>query len=560
MTQAFLAEAVGLTSITKSLLCALALLAWALWATVVDKDAEFYRLPRRMWNGIQLGSAGLAFLAVFLIPFFIAGYIFGLAAMIGAGSAYAIVRNKAVADKDKWKLNAEFFLNIINTKRQQRAEKAANLRFKSAAGAPPDLKPVPLHTEERYAAHLQIEEVLEAALARHAQGFTLKGNDSGFGVTLSIDGMDYRQAQLPAPEAMAAIDYLKMHCAMETAERRKPMTGQCKIESGAHGNHDLLVTTMGSTKGIQCSVVFDPVKQITIPFKELGLTEQQQAMLDPIMKSERGVVLVATPPQQGRTTTLYAFTQAHDPYTLDIHIIEAEVQKELDSVTSHKVEPAEQSRKLHSLLIRDPHVVTMSNISDSAAAKKVSEGGSTNKRIYAGIKAENAMAAIQLWMKAVGDNEQVAKSLVAVVSQRLIRKLCPYCRVKYKPNPEQLKKLNLPAQKIKELYKMGGKIVVKNDETEPCPACHGVGYQGRTAAFEVLVTDDDESRKLIAAGDLGGLRSHLRRKKTFWMEETALQKCVAGITSIAEAMRAMGQEKEPAQAKPGAAAQPKAAT
>jgi type II secretory ATPase GspE/PulE/Tfp pilus assembly ATPase PilB-like protein len=150
-----------------------------------------------------------------------------------------------------------------------------------------------------------------------------------------------------------------------------------------------------------------------------------------------------------------------------------------------------------------------------------------------------------MYAKAVGDLDKVAKSLSAATAQRLVRTLCPECKQAYKPDAAALKKMNLPANRVNELYKASGKVMVDNDE-EPCPKCHGIGYIGRTAVFEVLVIDD-EARELIRKSDLNGLRSHLRRQKMLYLQETALAKVVAGQTSIREAMRVLDQDKKQAQ-------------
>ncbi len=545
-------------SLIKTLLAALTLWVWAAWAVLVNKDAGYFNQKQRMWNAAQLAAAAIGFLALFFIPIFIVGWVLALALMGGAGTAYAMVRNKAVAEKDRWRLDKEFLLKTFMNRRQERAEKHATLKFKSAAGAPADLKPVPLPSEERYEVHLRAEEVLDAALARRAQAVNIVGGDSGFAVTLSVDGVDHKHSQLSANEGLRVVDYLKAHCGMDLADRRKQLTGTCKVDSAANGSHEMKVQTAGSPRGVERIVRFDPLKQVNMQFNELGLLEQQAAALQPVIDTHKGLILVACPPHQGRTTTLYALAQCHDPYTMDIHTLEQTPERPIESVTQHTVEAADVPKKLRSLLLRDPHVVAVMNVADPQAAKMIAEAaGDMNKRFYAGLKADDTFSALKLWIKAVGDPELAAKGLSGVISQRLVRKLCTVCRQKYKPDVTALKKLNLPADKIKELYKAGGKVVIKN-EPETCPACFGIGYMGRFAAFEVLVLDE-EARKLIAAGDLNQLRAHVRRQRTLWLEEAALAKVVNGTTSIAECMRAMTGEGAAGEApKPEAAAKPAA--
>jgi type II secretory ATPase GspE/PulE/Tfp pilus assembly ATPase PilB-like protein len=119
-----------------------------------------------------------------------------------------------------------------------------------------------------------------------------------------------------------------------------------------------------------------------------------------------------------------------------------------------------------------------------------------------------------------------------------MRRLCETCKVPYQPTEAALKKLNLPANKVKQLYKAGGKIIVKGNNMEECPDCQGSGYDGQTGVFEVLQFGDEE-REIIQAGDLQRLRAELRKKKTMFIPDAALAKVIEGTTSIEEVNRVM---------------------
>ena len=130
-------------------------------------------------------------------------------------------------------------------------------------------------------------------------------------------------------------------------------------------------------------------------------------------------------------------------------------------------------------------------------------------------------------------------ALHAIISQRLVRTLCPTCRVAYKPDPEALRKMNLPSDKVSQLYKQTGQVIVR-DKPQTCTDCHGIGYRGRVGVFEVMMMDD-MARGLIRAGKLDQLRAHLRKNKMLWLQEAALHRAVEGITSISEITRALAK-------------------
>jgi predicted DNA repair protein MutK len=118
-----------LMSIYKPILMTIVVLGWAKWATILDKDAEYYYLPRRMLNLVQLG-AGLVGIALWLlIPYFWVGLLLAVMVMVGAGAVYWQVRNRNVPESQRWTLNADFLNSVILKRRQAAAAKQAVLRF-----------------------------------------------------------------------------------------------------------------------------------------------------------------------------------------------------------------------------------------------------------------------------------------------------------------------------------------------------------------------------------------------------------------------------------------------
>ena len=171
--------------------------------------------------------------------------------------------------------------------------------------------------------------------------------------------------------------------------------------------------------------------------------------------------------------------------------------------------------------------------------------------MYVSLPAINGMEAIQKWIQIVGDADAAVKGLRGVVSQRVIRKLCTNCRVAYQPTPDMVKRLGLPADRIKQLFKKGGQVMVKN-RPETCPVCSGGGYVGLDAAFEILPIGDAE-RTLLRAKDMAGFKQEIRKKNLPMIAQSALKKALDGITSVEEVQRATSDGQPPAAAAPAAA-------
>jgi type II secretory ATPase GspE/PulE/Tfp pilus assembly ATPase PilB-like protein len=236
---------------------------------------------------------------------------------------------------------------------------------------------------------------------------------------------------------------------------------------------------------------------------------------------------------------MYTIVKMHDAYTKNVQTIETEIQDSLEGVRQTKwdaqAEGAELSTTVRSVIRRDPSVLAVAEVPDTATAKEIVRAEIDRTRTYACLKADGAMAAIQAWVKLVGETEAAVKPLKGVVAQKTLRKLCTNCRVAYQPSADMAKKLGLPADKVKQLFKKGGQVLIKN-KPEVCPVCSGVGYIGQEGAFEVYSIGEAE-RGMIRSGDFAALRSEWRKKGLPSIQQAALRKALDGITSVEEVMR-----------------------
>jgi type II secretory ATPase GspE/PulE/Tfp pilus assembly ATPase PilB-like protein len=336
------------------------------------------------------------------------------------------------------------------------------------------------------------------------------------------------------------VDYLKEIAGLDVEDRRRRQTAEFRMLRPS-GTTKIAATTAGSSTGLVLRLEFNRADQLSRPFDDLGLLPPQLESLQPLTEvhERHGLVLIAAPPGQGLSTSMYSFLARHDPYTANIKALEREVLLHIDGVDHIQWDPTnpdvDYATNLQSILRRDPDVVSVSFIRDKETARVVAEPGSQGPLIYIPQRCGTVTEQIREWVKQVGDIKQATRALRAVVNQRLLRKLCPNCRQAYQPTAEQLKKLNLPAGKVSQLYRAGGKVQLKG-KIEQCPICGGSGYLGQTGIFEVLIVDD-EARRLLAKGDLKAVLAHARRNKMIYMQEAALAKVASGDTTIEEVVR-----------------------
>ncbi|WP_432799153.1 GspE/PulE family protein [Poriferisphaera sp. WC338] len=531
-------EAVVLMSWFKPLMFLVVLGGWAWVVGHLDKDAAYYYLPR-IWTNLFLMVTGLLGLALMLlIPFFFLGFLLGLCPIVGGIGGYAYYRNTKVPEGERWTLNAEMWKEKMAKKAHAKAQYKATLQLVQKDEG---LMEVPSGDTPQALAHETLENVLDFAVPRRATQIDIIADAKKAAMVARIDGVKYPQPALEPKAALALIDYVKSSSGLDVEDRRKKQIGALKFQMEEHGKHEMSLVTMGSTRGVSLTMILDD-SRAHLPFEKLGLLDAQLEHLKKLTQEEGKVVLVSSPPKMGSTTTLYSLTQVHDPYIQSVVTLEDQEVFEMEGV-SHNALPEDMTaedfnHKLRGVIRTDPNVIMINRLPDASTLAEITDA-SKDIRFYIGMQANDTFESLKLWIKQVGNKRKAAEMIGGIVTQRLMRRLCETCRTGYQPDPAVLKKMNLPADRVGELYHASGQVVIK-DKPQTCPLCHGIGYRGRIAVFEVMPIDM-QARQLIAAGDLDKLKSYLRKQKMLWLQEAALANVVSGNTDIKEVTRALSE-------------------
>ncbi|MDY7108937.1 MAG: ATPase, T2SS/T4P/T4SS family [Planctomycetota bacterium] len=522
----------------KPFLLFLPFLFWAwLVSSKLDKDARQFHLNREMWNGIHLAGAAGALVAMLFVPIFWIGWPLGMVLLAAPILVYWRYRNGKVPEKERFYLTSATLAARMEARRQVKAARVAEIQFYDADDK---LREVPLKEDPLFPVHMLAEDIIGPAVDARASMVELAVGQNGCAVSQLVDGIRYKREPVAADLGLKLVDYLKEIAGLDVEDRRRRQTAEIRMLRPS-GITRIAMTTAGSSTGLVLRLEFDRADRLSRPFDDLGLLPSQIEVLQPLTEvhNRHGLVLIAAPPGQGLSTSMYSFLARHDPYTANIKVLEREVLLRIDGVDHVQWDPTnpdvDYATNLQSILRRDPDVVSVSLIRDKETARVVAEPGMQGPLIYIPQRCATIAEQIREWVKQVGDIKQATRALRAVVNQRLLRKLCANCRQSYQPTAEQLKKLNLPAGKVSQLYRAGGKVQLKG-KIEPCPICGGSGYLGQTGIFEVLNVDD-ETRRLLAKGDLKAVLAHARRNKMIYLQEAALAKVASGDTSIEEVVR-----------------------
>ena len=538
------AEPMMLMSIVKPVLMLVVLGGWAWLVGRLDKDAGFYYANQNQWGMGHLGIGVLGFAVILLVPIFWVGWVLGILILVGGAFGYVAYRNGKVPEEEKW--NPKDIVNKLSEKhereRGERAKAQAKVVFLDKGGA---VMEVPHGDDPRTPAFELFQDMLVFAVPRGADRIDMTVDAEKASFIVRIDGVRIAQ---PAPDkalCVQLIDYLKENAGMDLAERRKKQSGSLGVEVEGYDKHKIKLTTAGSTRALQLIIEFDIEDKHDIKLEELGMLPKQLGVVEQLIPELTGVVIFASPPGTGTTTTMYSIMQRHDPYTSSVMTYERQSPLTLEGV-SHNLFPEGASNEqiveeFASLLRSDPNVMMVEQLVTPDMAKMIARQAE-DTRFYIALPARDTLSALKLWIKIVGDKRLAAESLSLIVSQRLTRRLCVTCRAPYHPDAAAMKKLNMTKETATNLYKASGKVVVKGEESL-CQDCHGLGYRGRIGVFEVMPIDREAS-SLIASGEGERLKAHLRKQHMVYLQEAALSKVVEGVSDIKEVTRIMGEHQK----------------
>lgn len=532
-----------LVSWWKVLLFLAPLLLWAkLVSTVFDKHAERFHLGRQKWGAFHITMGLIALAAGLAMPIpawwgFLVGWVVMVVILVINVLLFVSITNKdeRVPEHLHLKLDTSALSAASAKRRAAKLAATVSLEIRDRSGT---VIPAPPKETPEYEVRAEAEQIFSKARDMRARRLiiTARPQDKPSSAEFIIDGVRHPGEQYTAQKAKAIIDFWKSAAGLDVKDVRRRIIGKCTVIRD-DVKSQIRMISIGHQGGLRLTMMFDPADSVRRKADDMGFTPQQRQALDEIVKAKAGLVLLAAPPQNGRTTTLYSVIQLHDAYTSNVQTLEIEPLAELEGIRQVEFKPtddAEFSTTIRSILRRDPDVVAVAELPDVDTAREISNADLGRTRVYISLNADSALAAVQIWVKAVGDPAKAAEHLNGVIAQKLIRKLCGNCRVAYQPPAELIKKLQLPGQ-VQQLFKKGGQVLIRN-KAEVCPVCKGIGYEDQIGAFEVYPIGPAE-RKMIAAQDWSGLRGEMRKRKLPSIQQAALMMAVEGKTSMEEISR-----------------------
>ena len=522
----------GYFSIAKILAMLVLLAPWLYLAPKISKDALHLRLAQPLWTGLVLGSGALGVLIWLVTPYYAVGLIVYVVLVSASMFSYLTFRNKHVPREQR--IGPASLTGFLQSTKYVPVS-APVTKVKIYDHNSRIVGPSPSWSNTDVQAYNLLQTFLYQVLSRRASQAEVSPDGERARVRLVIDGtvLDGPPMELAQSEAM--IQFLKPLGGMNAQDHRRPQKGTMSVDL-AQGATEVVLATAGSTGGQQLQL---RVRQeiIQTRLSELGMSDEVLTSIRELCK-QPGLILVSGRSGSGVTSTLYSLLREHDSYTQQIVTFEKNPAVEMENVTQNRYESDDQLvPALTSALRRDPDVIMLDNCPDSKAAEVIVDA-SGRKAITLGVSASETFVALAKWVKLCGQSQSAMQNLRAVLCQILVRKLCPACREKYRPDPQILAKANIPAEKVEAFYRTPTRPRVdERGNPQTCQTCQNTGYYGRTGVFELLEVTD-EIRQMVSSGvTLSAIKSACRKNRMLYLQEQALAKVIAGVTSIQEVIR-----------------------
>ncbi|MHC4488936.1 MAG: GspE/PulE family protein [Planctomycetota bacterium] len=531
------AEYTGYISIIKFLVFLVLFFLWLPIVSWVYNDAKAVGTKEIYWTAVLLATGAAAAIIFLFIPVFFIGALIYVIAVATASLIYVKHRNSRVMDYARV-LTAEHIKGLFEGK-EKNLDELKGFLFITANN---NEVPLPQAQTPDFFGYKSAYEILTDATWRRASDILFSPAPQNYNITYYIDGAAMKQPPIARGQMEYSLRFLKNLADLDTKEKRKPQKGKFKIRRGKEDTA-WEVTTAGSTAGEQVRLK-QIIQQSVSRLDEIGLMSEQLEQLNTIRELKQGLFIVTGPQKAGVTTTFYALLRNHDAFINSINTLEKRPSAELPNITQNvftlsDTGTSSYAKKLQEVVRMGPDIVGVADCQDTETAKSACLAANDGKIIYVTLKADSVVKAIGKWIKLVGDRKLAAQTLLGASNQRLLRKLCEECKQAYAPNKELLRKFNIPADKVKALYRAGKVLIGKRGKEMTCDKCQGTGYVGRTGVFEIIAINDELRKTIIQAKSLSEIGSQFRATKMLYLQEQTLRKVMAGTTAINEMIRVL---------------------
>jgi len=375
-----------------------------------------------------------------------------------------------------------------------------------------------------------VNDILFRALQLRASDVHIHPYESKIQIRYRVDGILYDTLSLNRNVLSLIISRIKVMAGMDIAERRMPQDGRCSVRLGQR-EIDLRVSTVPTSYGERSVLRILDKSTGLFTLDELGLSKEDLEAFDGIINRSHGVIFVTGPTGSGKSTTLYACLNRIDSVQKNVMTIEDPIEYQLGGISQMQVASKKGVTFVNALrhvLRQDPDVIMVGEVRDEETAAMCIQSSLTGHLVFSTLHTNDAAGAVSRLLDFGVEPYLASSSLIAILAQRLVRRICPICKETCEPSAKELKELAMEPDQLKgaRFHKGAG-----------CDKCYDTGYRGRIGIYELLPINEEIRDMIYRRESAGAIKKRALQFGMKTLRMDGARKVAAGITTAAEVLR-----------------------
>ena len=380
-----------------------------------------------------------------------------------------------------------------------------------------------------------VNSIIERAINERASDIHLEPRETEMVVRMRIDGLMRMILTVPKDLQSSVISRIKIMSGLDISERRIPQDGRFNVRV-RDKDIDLRISTLPTVYGEKIVARLLDKSGGKLNKDNIGLSGHDMETFDKMIKCRSGVLLIVGPTGSGKSTTMYAMIGELNKPEVNMVTLEDPVEYNIDGVNQVPINEKTGmtfANGLRAILRQDPDIIGVGEIRDGETAEIAMRSAITGHVVISTIHTNDAVGTIERLEDIGVEPYLVSSALRGVISQRLVRRICPRCRTAYTPDEDELADLGLPNEEGVQFYKGAG-----------CPECFDTGYHGRIAVFEMLIITGRVRRMIAEGASRGEIEAELKKPESGFvsLRENALRLVREGVTTSSELLRVISED------------------
>ncbi|HEY40838.1 MAG TPA: Flp pilus assembly complex ATPase component TadA [Dehalococcoidia bacterium] len=376
-----------------------------------------------------------------------------------------------------------------------------------------------------------LDLLIQQAVRDRASDVHLEPNEKNLRVRYRIDGILQEMFSLPLNAHVPLLSRIKILAEMNIAEQRRPQDGQFSVKVGSR-DVDIRAATMATAYGERVTLRILDKSLSLFTLSELGFRSDTLKEYKALLKSPFGMILVGGPTGSGKTTTLYASINELDRDANNILTIEDPIEYRFPDISQTQVNfkaGITYASGLRAIVRHDPDVILVGEIRDKDTASTAVQAALTGHLVLASIHANDAISMVFRLMDLGIESYLITSTLAGLISQRMVRRICPYCRTTVEPTMDE---------RVIYSAEMGNETPAFYRGTG-CKLCANTGYRGRTGLFEMLVMNEEIRRAMLTKVSADDIKAEAIKQGMVTMQRDGMLKVKEGVTTASEVLRSV---------------------